>query len=194
MDPALKPADREPDRSLTETAQTGDLRAFDDLARRHYPRVYRVLCRLLGRAEDAEDAAQEVMIAAWENLPRFRGDSAFTTWLHAVTVRRGISAVRGVIRRKTESLDDPHAAEAEDRRDGPERSAERREESERLRHALSRLPEAQRNVAVLYYYGEVSCREIAGELGMAESTVRGHLRRARENLRRLLPEMREGGR
>jgi RNA polymerase sigma-70 factor (ECF subfamily) len=188
MDPTLTPT--EPDRPLTDAARLGDPRAFDGLVERHYPRVYRVLCRLLGRAEDAEDAAQEVMIAAWRNLPRFRGEAAFTTWLHAVTLRRGISSARRWLRRRTVPLEEGEV-HAVDPADGPERAAERHEEAERLRAALSRLPEQQRLVAMLYYYGEASCREIAEELGVEESTVRGQLRRAREGLRKRLGPMTE---
>ncbi|MBW3622356.1 MAG: sigma-70 family RNA polymerase sigma factor [Armatimonadetes bacterium] len=195
MDPALKPDADETDRMLIQAARSGDRRAFDKLVTRHYPRVYRILSRLLGRPEDAEDAAQEVMIAAWRNLPCFRGDSAFTTWLHSVTVHRGYSAGRSLFRRNTVAMEEiPADAVSRDPAAGPEGMAERHEDAGRLRHALSRLPEQQRLIATLYYYGEASCREIAEELGIQESTVRGQLRRARERLRRLLPEMQEGDR
>lgn len=194
MDPTLDPAKPETDlgldRTLTEAARDGDLHAFDRLVRRHYPRVYRILRRLLGRAEDAEDAAQEVMIAVWKNLSRFRGESAFTSWLYAVTVRRGYSTARSGSRHLADPMEEDREIAADAEID-PASIAERHEESDRIRRAMARLPEQQRQVATLYYYGEASCREIAEELGVRESTVRGQLRRARETLRRLLPDLRE---
>jgi RNA polymerase sigma-70 factor (ECF subfamily) len=172
---------------LIHLAQAGDRAAFDALATRHYPRLYRILRRLLSRSADAEDIAQETMLAAWRHLANFRHDAAFVSWIHGIALRRGVSELRR--RARDPALfcaeDDAAAAPPENE---PHALAEKSELSERLRNALARLPKGQFQAAALYYYGEYSCAEIAVRLNIAESTVRAHLRRARTNLHRLLSE------
>jgi RNA polymerase sigma-70 factor (ECF subfamily) len=188
---ALPKTDADPDASLTRRAMAGDPDAFDQLSRRHYPRLLRVLRRLLDDPDAAEDVAQETFLAAWRNLPRFRGDAAFATWLHSVAARRACAFACRESRRRCINLDERGMEIPADASGEPHRAAARREEAERIRAAVEKLPERQRLTALLFYYGEASCREIADELGMEESTVRGHLRRAREGLRRRLKDVKE---
>ena len=76
----------EPDGSLVRRFLEGDASAFDELVRRHQTRVYNLCLRILGNREDARDATQDAFMATLRKLSQFRGDAAFTTWLHRVTV------------------------------------------------------------------------------------------------------------
>ena len=69
------------DGELVRSTREGDLDAFAVLADRHGPMAYRVALRLLGQHQDAEDVAQEALVAAWQQLPSFRAEAAFSTWL-----------------------------------------------------------------------------------------------------------------
>ena len=74
------------DRELVARAVAGDRFAFGLLIRRHERRVYNLAYRMLGREEDARDATQDAFLVAMRKLSSFRGDAAFTTWMHRVTV------------------------------------------------------------------------------------------------------------
>src|ERR1700675_4287633 len=74
------------DSELIKRYVAGDRAAFGALAARHEQQVYNVALRMLGKPEDARDAAQDAFIAAMRALPSFRGDAAFTTWLHRITI------------------------------------------------------------------------------------------------------------
>jgi RNA polymerase sigma-70 factor (ECF subfamily) len=155
----------------------------------YYPRVYRTLLRLLDSTEDVEDAAQEVMLAAWRHLSRFRGEAALTTWLHRIAVNRAFSVKRTICRLPVavpERLDGGWTA-LEGGTD-PLVQLTRSDTASKLREAVSALPEKQRLVTTLHYYGEATSSEIAAALGMTEATVRSNLRHAHRRLRSLLDE------
>ena len=88
--------DEASDRELVERAVGGDRFAFGLLVRRHERRVYNLAYRMLGREEDARDATQDAFLVAMRKLSSFRGDAAFTTWMHRVTV----NACYDILRRR----------------------------------------------------------------------------------------------
>src|ERR1051326_712373 len=105
---------------LIERSRAGDADAFDLLVAAHYPRVFAVARRLLPSPDDAADVVQEVFIAAWTQLGRFRRRASFATWLHAIVLRQCANSARASARRPA-SLDAPDAAEpvASDTQSGP---------------------------------------------------------------------------
>src|SRR5690242_6783147 len=91
------------DAYLVARARDGYLDAYEMLVRRHSAMAYRVALRLCGNHHDAQDLAQEALIAAWQHLDRFRADSSFSTWLYQIVTRRTLNKVtRG---RAADSLD-----------------------------------------------------------------------------------------
>ncbi|HEY6566438.1 MAG TPA: sigma-70 family RNA polymerase sigma factor [Actinomycetota bacterium] len=86
----------EPDHDLVRRAASGDQQAFAQLVHRHQDRVYRLCLRIMGNADDAHDAAQDTFLSLFRKLDQFRGDAAFTTWLHRV----GVNACYDSLRRK----------------------------------------------------------------------------------------------
>jgi RNA polymerase sigma-70 factor (ECF subfamily) len=174
---------------LVEQSRRGDLDAFDQLVARHYPRVYAVARRLSPSADDAADIAQEVFIAAWRQLHRFRGRASFPTWLHAIALRQCALGARAA-RSRPASLDDPSAPEpAASEVSSVQALFERREQETALHAAIRNLPRAQREAVVLHYFGGLTCAETAAAMGISAGAVMTHLFRARKTLRGSLGEL-----
>ena len=162
-------------------AQRADARAFESLYRLHIDKVYGLCLRMTGNVSEAEDCAQEAFIQAWNKLDKFRGDSAFSTWIHRIAV----NAVLGRMRKSKREHDRIQVA-AET---GPSPVAmgdggELRDLSE----AVDRLPEGARHVFVLYAVYGYSHEEAGNMLGIATGTSKAQLHRARRLLSQQLKQ------
>lgn len=181
--PGPAPAGRVPaageldEATLVARAQEGDVRAFEVLARRHQAALYRVAVRVTGDPVDAEDALQEALLDAWRRVGRFRGESAFSTWMYRIVTNRCL----GMLRRRrpvpVAEVETPAPAQ-----DSPERVAERGAGVTALRRALTALPDEQRVCFVLREMEELSYAEISAITGATEDAVRGRIHRARTRL------------
>lgn len=161
------------DRILLEAAQDGDLDAFEALVRRHQPGVYRVALRMLGSEADAQDATQETFVRAWRALPRFRHDSALTTWLYRIVTRRCLDLIAA--RRPTEALNDTQP----DPRLDPARSAEQHARITAVTRAIARLPSDQRAALILREFEGLSYDQVADALNTSVPAIKGRIHRAR---------------
>lgn len=189
----------------------GDTDALRVLYDRHRHRVYKLGCRYLGRADEAEDLVQKVFIKVHDAADGFRGEAKVSTWLYRVAVNAALEVRR---RRRTIGLADLHpdgsdavahdtVLDAEARsglghRPGmagenadadPLEVAERRAFRERLDEALEELSPSQRLAFILRHWEGMSIREIAEVLEAAEGTVKSHLFRAVRALRVQLADM-----
>ena len=171
------------DAYLVARAREGYLDAYELLVQRHSAMAYRVALRLCGNHHDAQDIAQEALIAAWENLDRFRADSSFSTWLYQIVTRRALNKVTR--RRGAGSLDLlPDAAAGAE----PAAQAERNLAVDAVTDALAALPFAQRAAIVLHHFEGLSYAEVAGVTRSTVPAVRSHLFRARRTLGTKLEE------
>ncbi len=168
------------DECLVRRAQAGDSQAFGALVGRYMRAVYAVSLSVTGRHDDAEDAAQEGFMVALERLDDCRTPDRFAGWLLTIVRNRARNLVRREVLRDTDVL--PETAAAPGRT--PEKAAEHSELQERLRTALRRLPEVQREIVLLHDLEGWRHREIAEHLGIPSGTVRSHLHFARQSLRR----------
>jgi len=144
---------------------------------------YALALRLVGNEHDASDVLQETYLRAYRSLRRFRGDSAFGTWLHRITVN--CSATLVAKRRRTSHLEldeDLAVAELRTERD-PEAAAGSADDRDRLVAALALLPEQMRMVVVLHDIYDLSHQAIATELGISQTAAKVRLHRARRRLR-----------
>lgn len=175
------------DGELARQAAAGDQAAYGILVERHGPTARRVALSILRDEHDAEDAAQDGLVAAWRSLERFDLDRPFRPWLMRIVV----NAARDLVRRRAVRQADMLSPDAPASGPGPEQDAERALLRMRLRSALARLPERQRLVVTLFDAEGFSHAEIADLVGAPEGTVRSELFHARRALREELGALRE---
>jgi RNA polymerase sigma-70 factor (ECF subfamily) len=197
----------EPDDELVRRARDGEGPAFEALVRRHQERIYRLARRICNDERDAEEALQDAFLQAYRNLGGFRGDSAFTTWLHRIAVNAALMRRRARRSEPTESLEEylprfeasgMHLGGLE--ADALARSAvppadvlvHRRELAERAEEAIARLPEMYRVPFVLRDLQELSTAEVAEVLELEPAAVRQRVHRARLMLRGFLADLAGG--
>jgi RNA polymerase sigma-70 factor (ECF subfamily) len=174
------------DSYLVARARDGYLGAYDLLVARHSAMAYRVALRLAGNHHDAQDIAQEALVAAWQNLDRFRGESSFTSWLYRIVTRQALTKITR--RRAAASLD--LLGDIPDPADGPAVRAERSVAADAVTAALATLPLTQRTVVVLHHLEGLSYAEVAQVTRSTVPAVRSHLFRARRTLGTRLSEWR----
>ena len=162
-------------------AKQGDKQAFYSLYQQFIGRVYAICWRLLANKQKAEDACQEVFIKVWQQLPQFRGDSSFATWLHSIATRTAIDIWRQEkYLRLTDSADDNDSLS--------EPWMECSGNSAALEQAIQRLPAQARAVFVLFALEGYQHQEIAALLGIAEGTSKAQYFRARQLLQEWLAD------
>jgi len=166
---------------LVARAQAGDQTAFRDLYRQHAGRVYALCLRLTGSSRDAEERTQDVFVRLWDKLRSFRGESAFSSWLHRLAVNVVLNERRTTGRRELRVMpaEDPGALERP-------RGNMTEGLSIDLERAIAELPNGAREVFVLYDIEGYGHAEIAGMVGIAEGTSKAQLFRARQLLREKL--------
>lgn len=172
---------------LVDAARNGDTEAFDELVRQTYGDVFRLAVRLTGNEADASDVVQDTYVRAFRGLRRFRGDAQFSTWLYRIASNCASTFTARRSRQRCDTL-----AEAEEVAEtDPDRDPTLRAEASTLRQTIERaledLPQRLRAVVVLRHLEDLSHREIAERLGISESATKVRLHRARNTLRRLVP-------
>ena len=173
------------DHALAQKAGQGDMSAFEELYRRHYRRVYSLCLRMTQNVSEAEDLAQEAFVQLFRKIGSFRGESAFTTWLHRLTVNQVLMHFR-----KRSVRDEKTTAEGET----PDQTVMGTENPNRmpvvdriaLDNAIAQLPPGYRTVFVLHDVEGYEHEEIGRMLGCAVGTSKSQLHKARMKLRNLL--------
>jgi len=173
------------DRELAAQAGAGDVRAFEELYRRHQRRVYSLCLRMTQNVAEAEDITQEVFINLFRKIGMFRGESQFTTWLHRLAVNRVLMHFRKAKGRKDGLTEDGTTPEPFFEAEG---GAPRTPLVDRLalERALARLPPGYRAVFILHDIEGYEHEEVARMLGCAAGTSKSQLHKARARLRHLL--------
>lgn len=172
------PADQQ--RLLVKRAQRGDVQAFEQLYRDNVGRVFALCRRMCGETSQAEELTQEAFVRAWQRLSTFRGDSAFSTWLHRLTVNVVLGHLRTRSRRGEKELPELERCDTGSQvHHEPGLAVD-------LERAISSLPDRARTVFVLHDVEGYRHREIAQLAGMAEGTSKAQLHRARKLLREVL--------
>ena len=176
---------QESDFELAKKAAAGDGKSFEELYRRHYRRVFALTLRMMGNPTEAEDMTQDVFLQLFNKVGMFRGESAFTTWLHRMTVNQVLMHFRKKSTRSelltdegetpvqiVKGTENPRTAPVIDRIG--------------LENALKQLPNGYRTVFVLHDVEGYEHYEIAEMLGIAEGTSKSQLHKARLKLRQLI--------
>ena len=172
-----------------QSARTGDQAAFGQLVIKYQKRVYALTVRMCPTPELAEEAAQETFLSAWQGLPFFRGDSAFSTWLYRLASNACVDLLRKEGRHQGPSLDDEAvSAEVPDTRPTPEAAAEQKELRAQIEAGLRTLSPEHREVLILREIQQLSYDEIADALSLDLGTVKSRISRGRRQLRNFLME------
>jgi len=173
---------REPE--LIARTLSGDRIAARELYEAHADRVYRLAFRLTGDADLAREFTQDTFVRAFAQLSRFRGESAFSTWLHRITVTVVANAMRKVkrFRQRETDLEDVHPIAHDATGVDPVLR-------ERLHHAIDALPEIYRTTLIMHDVEGYTHTEIAEVLGVAEGTCKSRLSVARAQLRETLSDL-----
>ena len=169
---------------LISRARDGDREAFGALVEQYRDNVYRLAYRMCGNAYDADEAAQEAFVAAWRDLPNFRGDAKFSTWLYRLTTNAAIDVMRREKRHK--AVGDGEMVEVADDTDSPQETVERTEQQEAVQKALATLSDEYREVLLLRYMEELDYAEIAEVLKLPSGTVKSRINRAKAALKTAL--------
>lgn len=174
--------------ALVARAGAGDIQAFGSLAEMHGKRVYRLAYRFCWNGDDAHDIAQETFIRAFEYLRGFRQGSDFGPWLYRIAVNVCLAHRQREQRARRAALLVP----VETGGAGEEELAERIAVSSRVQEEIRRLPRRQQAAVVLFELEGLSVDETARAMGCSTGSVKRHLHRARETLRRRLLDLLAG--
>jgi RNA polymerase sigma-70 factor (ECF subfamily) len=177
----------------------GNAQLFHELIRPYERRVYAMALSFLRNEADAEDVTQEAFLKAFRNLPSFRGDAKFGTWLISIALNEARSRIRRRDAVKMESLDGPedeegHVSPAQltDWKEIPSEALERKEIRHLLHKAVTALPLIYREVFQLRDIEQMSVNEAAAALGITISSVKVRLHRERMMLQKhLAPQLQQ---
>ena len=180
------------DAEVIQRCRQGEVEPFSLLVERYQDRVYNLAYRLLGSAEDSLDAAQETFVRAYSALPRFDPDRPFAPWLFRIATNQ----CYGLLRKRRpevsfEEIEEGGTGSASGRALGstdgdPLQSVLRAARAEEIQRAVLELPEPYRAVVLLRYQEDMSHAMIAAALDIPIGTVKTHLHRARQRLRKVL--------
>jgi RNA polymerase sigma-70 factor (ECF subfamily) len=173
----------DPDLELVARWQAGDAESFTLLVKRHERRVFRILYRMLGSADEAADVAQETFLNLHRHGQRFRRESRFSTFVYRVAANAALNRRRS-LGRDRHALDPPGAGSAD-----PELETSRARTGRRIQEALLALPERLRLPLVLFDVEGLPYSEISSVVGIPEGTVKSRIHRARAALREELGDL-----
>ena len=190
----------ESDLSLVQRAQRGEAGAFDALVRRYQHKVVKLVMRYVRNPTEAEDIAQDAFIKAYRALPRFRGDSAFYTWLYRIAINTAKNSLaarsRNPVHLDADGGDDDDRPGLEERMIDaatPEALALTEEIRATVTAAIDQLPDDLRTAIMLRELEGLSYEEIAKTMDCPVGTVRSRIFRAREAVDERLREIFDGG-
>jgi RNA polymerase sigma-70 factor (ECF subfamily) len=169
------------DSELLEGIRTGDRSAVEELLGRYEPSIYRFGLRMCGNEEAAREVLQETLLAAFRNLPTFRGEASISTWLYQIARSFCIKERRGD--RPTEPLEQSAGERLAESSPTPDAAAHAREIGSALAVAIGALPPEHREALVLRDVEGLSAEEAAAVVGIEVGALKSRLHRARTQLR-----------
>ncbi len=186
------------DATLIDRVQHGDRDAFNALIDRHSQKAFQFAYKLTREPEMAADVVSDAFIRIYNAMPNFKGQSSFSTWMYRILTNCFLDQKKKEKNKQTVSLDSSSKTEesnlawqVESNDPRPDEDLERTEREEAIQIALSKLPEYQRVMMVMFHTEMLSYEEIADALNTPIGTVKSRLNRARLQLRELLQEHQE---
>lgn len=190
-------SERDIDQALVERVQKGDRRAFDLLVGKYQHKIMAVIARYIRNPDEVQDVAQDTFVRAWRALPRFRGDSAFFTWLYRIAINTAKNQLVAKSRRPPDTdidIDDAQfIPDADGLRDAdtPLGNLLSEEIAGTVQAALDKLPDEMRTAVMLRELDGLSYEEIAEVMDCPVGTVRSRIFRGREAIDQALAPLLE---
>lgn len=178
--------------ALIDRFQQGERDVFNELIIRYQGKIYSLVYKHVPNPEIAKDLCQEIFIKAYQALPRFKGESAFYSWIYRIAINRCIDFIRQQNRKRTVSFDELSPTICDnnlifnDSAPRPPEQAESSELGQIIGKAVSQLPPGQQRVFNLRYHEGLQLKEIAARLDRSEGTIKAHLHHAHRRLQTLL--------
>lgn len=185
------------DDALVRAAQSGDLKAFEELVARHRDKIYARAYSMMRNEEDAIDLSQEAWIKGWQRLNQFQGESSFATWMTRIVINLCLDAIRRQKRQRAESIEEMDEESGGVERHmpvvtvNPTERLERTELRARIDEALSKLSHAHRTVLILHEFENMEYKLIAKTMQCSIGTVMSRLFYARRKLAALLADLKQ---
>lgn len=177
------------DKEIINLILEGDRNLYRKIVERYQTMVFRICIGFLHNKDDADDLTQDIFIQAYTSLSRFKGDSAFSTWLYRIAVNASLNRIRKAklnFLRVGDSSETKEISIPAAHHDEPDNILMCKEQQEIFQKALDSLKENQRTAIVLSKYDDLSQREIAEIMDISEGNVESLLFRAKANLREKL--------
>ena len=175
------------DQYLITCILDGDSNAFATLVQRHQTYVFTLVVRMIKTKEDAEEIAQDVFVKAFRSLKDFKGESKFTTWLYRIAYRTTLDHIRkNKKRQKTSELLEEITENKIPLTEGPLERLENLEQKEFIKKCIDKLSESEAAIVTLFYFEELSIKEIGKITQLTEDNVKVKLHRSRKKLYHLL--------
>lgn len=186
-----------PDADLVALVRSGHLDAFEKLMDRHAGKAFQIAYGILGQKDDAEEVTQDAFVRIYRALPKFRGDSEFSTWMYRIVVNQARNKYRWNKRRGAHlnmsihqqiEMDDSSSLtfDVTDARKTPDREIVFREWEDEIAREVEKLPAVNREALILRNVKNLSYEQIADVLNCKVGTVKSRIARAREELRKRL--------
>ncbi len=183
------------DKELIRSVNDGDMNAWESLMRRYAAKAYQIAYGVLGQKEDSEEVAQDAFVRIYRALPKFRGDSEFSTWMYRIVVNQARNKYRWNSRRGANlnvSINKPidgddngtYYFDLPDKQKTPDDEVVFDEWSRRISEEMQNLPPVNREALILRNVKNLSYEQIAELLDCKVGTVKSRIARAREELRK----------
>jgi len=182
------------DSAAIDKFKKGEKAAFEELVMKYQDRIYNLCNHMLGNSHDAEDAAQDAFIKAYQNLNDFRPEASFYTWLYRITVNTCLDNKKRPFFKSlfmTSDEDEEYILDPVSEEPSPEKLYESKQLGLALRKSLGKLSLKLRTVIILKEIEDLTYEEIADILEVSTGTVKSRISRAREELRILMKNFRE---
>ena len=176
------------DELLLRRAQSGDPEAFEQLISPLEQLVWRICWHYTGNREAAEDCGQETMIRIWRNLGNYRGDCALESWVYRIAANCCMDFLRKKKRDRSVSVEPlrEQGFDPADSSPGTEEQVMAEDEHQRLREAITQLPDEQREALIMTQLEKIPYEEAAQMLGVSEGTIKSRVNRAKARLKEIL--------
>ncbi|WP_016778492.1 RNA polymerase sigma factor [Anaerophaga thermohalophila] len=173
------------DSELVNQAKEGQTEAFSRLVEKYRQKVFQTSMGFLHNADDAEDLTQDIFVKVWHSLKSFDGRSTFSTWLYRIAVNQAINRVRKNKLRSFVGINN-EVNESQYSGNYAEENLEREEQKKQIWQAINKLKSNQKKAFVLFYYQELSIKEVAEVMDMSQKATESLVFRARKNLQKAL--------